>query len=63
MACSNIILPDPPDECVDLYNLYTYKSIKVNIETMEVFDELDNFLGYAKFIEDNKVIVMKEKPK
>lgn len=37
------------------------KTIKYNTETKEVFDELDNFLGYGTYDEKNMTLSIEQK--
>lgn len=37
------------------------KTIKYNPKTKEVFDELDNFLGYGTYDEESKMLSVEQK--
>ena len=42
-------------------SINTQKTIRYNTETKEVFDELDNFLGYGTYDEKSKILSVEQK--
>ena len=42
-------------------SINTQKTIRYNPETKEVFDELDNFLGYGAYDEKSKILSVEQK--
>ena len=42
-------------------SINTQKTIKYNPKTKEVFDEIDNFLGYGTYNEETKILSVEQK--
>ena len=58
-AIHGVGISDGLMECKPSFN--TQKTIRYNSETKEVFDELDNFLGYGTYDEENKILHVEQK--
>lgn len=57
-SCNNYKIPPlPPDIGCTYYEGHITTSVKVNMNTMEAFDEYDNLLGIAEIKEGPLIII------